>query len=128
MRIMHAQYIGIGVESGYGDMLLEIGIVGLILYLILAASILVAGGRVMLKLKGTPWFPVSFVIFWYAFLFLILFQWSGFQQFEDFILIALFWFTLGMLFRLPSVPIQPVEEPAKAAAPAAVPIRYPRMA
>lgn len=126
MRIMHAQYMGIGVESGFGALILEIGIVGLFIYLAFAASILVSAGSVVLKLKGTPWFPIGFIIFWYAFLFLILFQWGGFQQFQDFILNAMFWFMLGVLFRLPSLSALPQEAPAKAPVPA--PIRFPRMA
>jgi len=57
------------------------------------------------KLKGTPWFPIGFVIFWYAFLFLFPYVWGGWATFEDFILNSLFWLCLGILFRLPALSV-----------------------
>jgi hypothetical protein len=108
-----------------GALILELGIVGLFLDLALSISILLSDGRVLTKLEGPPWFPVGFVIFRHAFLFLTLFLWPGFQQFEDFILHARLWFSLGLFFRLPSLP---VEELPKAAAVAPILVRYPRMA
>jgi hypothetical protein len=104
-RILHVPPVGIGVESGFGALLLELGIVGLILYLISASTILVTAWSAVLKLKGTPWFPLGFVIFWYAFLFFFPYLWGGFQSFEDFILNALLWFSLGILFRMQSLPV-----------------------
>jgi len=119
-RIMHAQPMGIGVESGFGGMILELGIGGLFLFLILASSIFVHAARVMLKLRNTPWFPLGFVIFWYTFLYLFPYLWTGLQQFQDFILNSFFWFFLGVLFRLPSfVPTQ--QAAAKSAAPLPTP-------
>jgi hypothetical protein len=102
-RILHVPPLGIGVESGFGALVLELGIVGLLLYLLSAASIVISAWRVALKLRGTFWFPIAFVIFWYSFLFLFPYVWGGFQSFEDFILNALLWFSLGMVFRLPTL-------------------------
>jgi hypothetical protein len=104
-RILHIPSLGIGVESGFGALVLELGIVGLLLYLISAGSIVVSAWSAALKLKGTPLFPLGFVIFWYAFLFLFPYVWGGFQTFEDFILNALLWFSLGILFRMQSLPV-----------------------
>jgi len=104
-RILHVPPVGIAVESGFGALVLELGIVGLLLYLILAAWIVVSAWSAALKLKGTPWFPLGFVIFWYAFLFLFPYLWAGFQSFQDFILNALLWFSLGILFRMQSLPV-----------------------
>jgi hypothetical protein len=119
-RIMHAPPMGIGVESGYGGMILELGIAGLALFLVLAGSIVFHAGRIVLKLRHTPWFPLGFVIFWYVFLYLFPYLWTGLQQFQDFILNSLFWFSLGILFRLPTfIPVQP--QAAKSGAPAQVP-------
>jgi hypothetical protein len=111
-RILHIPPVGIGVESGFGALVLELGIVGLLLYLISAAAIVVSAWSAVVKLKGTPWFPIGFVIFWYAFLFLFPYVWGGFQSFEDFILNALLWFSLGILFRLPSLPLNGKTLPA----------------
>jgi len=104
-RILHIPPVGIGVESGFGALVLELGIVGLILYLISASTIVISAWSAALKLKGTPWFPLGFVIFWYAFLFFFPYVWGGFQSFEDFILNALLWFSLGILFRMQSLPV-----------------------
>ncbi len=104
-RILHVPSLGIGVESGFGALVLELGIVGLILYLISACAIVISAWFAALKLKGTPWFPLGFVIFWYAFLFFFPYLWGGFQSFQDFILNALLWFSLGILFRMQSLPV-----------------------
>jgi len=104
-RILHVPPVGISVESGFGALVLELGIVGLILYLISASAIVISAWSAALKLKGTPWFPLGFVIFWYAFLFLFPYLWGGFQSFQDFILNALLWFSLGILFRMQSLPV-----------------------
>jgi len=102
-RILHVPRLGIEVESGFGTLVLELGIVGLLLYLVLAASIVVSAWSAVHKLKGTPWFPIGFIIFWYSFLFSFPYVWAGLQPYEDFILNSLFWFSLGILFRLPSL-------------------------
>ncbi len=99
-RILHVAPLGIGVESGFGAIVLELGIVGLVLYIVLAAAIVITAWSAARKLKGTQWFPIGFVVFWYSFLFLFPYVWGGIQPFEDFILNSLFWFSLGILFRL----------------------------
>jgi len=104
-RILHVPPLGIGVESGFGALVLELGIVGLFLYFLLAIAIVLSAWSAVRKLKGTPWFPIGFVIFWYSFLFLFPYVWGGLQAFEDFILNSLFWFSLGILFRLPSLSV-----------------------
>jgi len=102
-RILHVPSLGLAVESGFGTLVLELGIVGLLLYLVLATSIVGSAWSAVHKLKGTLWFPIGFVIFWYSFLFSFPYVWAGLQPYEDFILNSLFWFSLGILFRLPSL-------------------------
>ncbi len=114
-RILHVPGLGIGVESGYGTLVLELGIVGLILWLVMSTAIVIFSWRVVRKLKGTPWFPIGFTIFWYAFLLLFPFTFGGFQAYEDFVLNSFLWLFLGILFRLPHLHLAPV----LAAAPAA---------
>ena len=58
----------IGVESGYGNLVLELGIVGLVLWIILGFSIATSAWKVVKELAGTPWFPLSFAICLYAIL------------------------------------------------------------
>ena len=75
----------------------------LILWLIMSVSILFAAWKVVKKLKGSPWFPLGFVIFWYAFFLLFPATFGGIQSYEDFLLNAYLWLLLGLLFRLPTI-------------------------
>jgi hypothetical protein len=104
-RIMRVPPMGIGVESGFGTLVVELGIVGLILWIIMSFAIVITGWRVVRRLRGTALFPVGFVIFWYSVLMLFLYTYTGFQPYEDYILNALLWISLGILFRLSKLPV-----------------------
>jgi H+/Cl- antiporter ClcA len=91
------------VESGFGVIVLEMGIGGLILWFVMSFAILISAWRVVKKLRGSPWFPLAFVIFWYAGLLLFPLTFNGLQPYQDFVLNAYFWLLLGILFRLPSI-------------------------
>jgi len=99
-RIMHAAPMRIGVESGYGQLLLELGILGLLLWIALGAAISVSAWRAAKSLRGSPWFPIAFAIFWYAFLLAVPISFYGFISYQDFVMNAYFWLLLGILFRL----------------------------
>jgi hypothetical protein len=99
-RIMHAAPMRIGVESGYGQLILELGILGLLLWIALATAISVAAWNAAKSLRGSPWFPIAFAIFWYAFLLAIPISYYGFISYQDFVMNAYFWLLLGILFRL----------------------------
>jgi hypothetical protein len=92
-----------GVESGFGCIIIEMGIVGLALWFVMGAALLVSAWKVVRQLKGSPWFPLGFIIFWYAFLLLIPFTFQGLQAYQDFLLNSYVWFLLGVLFRLPKI-------------------------
>jgi hypothetical protein len=91
------------VESGFGTLVVEMGIVGLILWFVMSGAILVSAWRAVKKLKGSPCFPVGFVIFWYSFFLLLPATFGGLAAYEDFLLNAYFWLLLGVLFRIPSI-------------------------
>ena len=95
--------MGIGVESGYGNLILELGILGLILWIVLAIAISLSAWSAAKSLRGSPWFPIAFAISWYAFLLAIPLSYYGFTAYEDFVLNAYFWLLLGILFRLQAV-------------------------
>src|SRR5229473_1310012 len=103
VRFFHARPPVIGVESGFGTLVLEMGIGGLILWFVMSFAILLSAWRVVKKLRGSPWFPLAFVIFWYAGLLLIPITFGGMQAYEDFVLNAYLWLLLGILFRLPTL-------------------------
>jgi len=106
-RIMHAAPMRIGVENGYGQLILELGIIGLLLWIALATSISLSAWRAAKSLKGSPWFPIAFAIFWYAFLLTFPLSFYGFIAYQDFIMNAYFWVLLGILFRLQAVAKNP---------------------
>ncbi len=110
---------GVGVESGYGTLIIELGVAGLALWLVWTTVLLWAAWRTVRILKGTTLFPVGFAIFWFAFLLLILFTYGGLQPYHNFILNAYLWLLLGILFALPrlaqSADGKELEVPADAA-------------
>ena len=99
-RIIGVKPLGVAVESGFGAIVLEMGIGGLILWLIMTFAILVGVWKIVLRLRGSPWFPIGFVTFLYA-SFLLIPQTIGGLAYQDFVMNAYFWLLLGVLFRLP---------------------------
>ncbi len=99
-RIMHAKPMNIGVESGFGSMILELGIVGLILWIVLGFSITISAWKVVKKLRGTPWFPLAFVIFLFSCLLFFPMTFVSFSTYQDFIINIYLWLSLGILWRL----------------------------
>jgi hypothetical protein len=79
------------------------GIVGLGLWFVMSAAVLISAWKVVRKLKGSPWFPLAFMIFFYAFLLFLPFTFQGMQAYQDFVLNAYVWLLLGILFRLPKL-------------------------
>jgi hypothetical protein len=69
------------------------------------------------KLKGSPWFPIAFVIFLYSFVLLLPMTFGSMVAYEDFVINAYFWLLLGILFRLPhlalSAEFASMAEPAR---------------
>jgi hypothetical protein len=102
-RIFKVNPPGVGVESGFGALVVEMGIGGLVLWLVMSLAITVSAWNIVKKLKGSPLFPLGFVIFWYAFVLLFPATFGGIQAYEDFLLNAYLWLLLGILFRLPSL-------------------------
>jgi hypothetical protein len=122
-RIFHAKPPIVGVESGFGGIVLEMGVGGLALWFVMSFAILVSAWRVVKKLRGSPWFPLAFVIFWYAGLLLFPMTFAAMQAYQDFVLNAYLWLLLGILYRLPSIALS-----AQYAAAAPLPAAYaPRM-
>lgn len=102
-RIFGVKPLGAGVESGFGAIVIEMGIGGLVLWLIMSVAILYSCWRVVKQLRGSPWFPVGFIIFLFAGFMLVPQMVGGIQSYEDFVMNAYLWLLLGVLFRLPSL-------------------------
>ena len=102
-RLFHARPSVGNLESGFGAIVVEMGIVGLALWIIMSFSVLLSAWRIVHSLKGSPWFPLGFVIFWYAFILLLPMTFLAMSQYQDFIMNAYLWLLLGILFRLPKL-------------------------
>jgi hypothetical protein len=95
----------IGVEGGFGALIVEMGIGGLILWLVMSVAIIIPAWRVVKNLRGSPWFPLAFMIFLYAAILLLPRTFAGIQAYEDYVLNAFLWLLLGILFRLPTIAV-----------------------
>lgn len=102
-RFFHAKPSPVIVESGFGTLVVEMGIGGLVLWLLMSFAIVVSAWRVVKKLRGSPWFPIAFMIFWYAGLLLFPITYAGMAPYQDFVMNAYLWLLLGVLFRLPNL-------------------------
>lgn len=101
IRIMHAAPMGIGVESGFGNWIVELGILGLILFIVLGFGITLSAWKLVKKFKGSPWFPISFVIFLFSALLFFPMSYVSFSMYQDFVINVFLWLLLGILYRLP---------------------------
>jgi hypothetical protein len=103
-RIMHAPPMNVAVENGYGQLVLELGIVGLLLWIVLAFAITRSAWQAVKNLKGTVWFPLGFAIFWNTFLLVFPTSFYSFVAYQDFVINSYFWLMLGILFRVSEFP------------------------
>jgi hypothetical protein len=102
-RLLHVKPIEAGVESGFGALVIEQGVVGLLLWIVTGSAIVISAWRVVYRLRGSDWFPLAFVIFWFAFFMFFPATYGGIVVYEDFVLNAYLWLLLGILFRLPEL-------------------------
>ena len=102
-RFFHAPMPVGNVESGFGAIVIEMGILGLILWITMTSAIAFSAWRVLRKLKGSPWFPLAFMIFFYAVVLLLPMTFLSIDAYQDFVSNAYLWLLLGILFRLPKL-------------------------
>ena len=99
-RIMHAKPMNIGVESGFGSMILELGIVGIILWIVLGFSITISAWKVVKELRGTSWFPLVLSYSYFRALLFFPMTFVSSSTYQDFIINIYLWLSLGILWRL----------------------------
>jgi hypothetical protein len=92
-----------GVESGWGTLVVEMGILGLVLWLAWATAATLSCWKVVRQLRQSAYFPIGFGIFWYAFLLIIPMTFTSMGGYENYILNAYLWLLIGILFRLPAL-------------------------
>ena len=92
-----------GVEEGYGSLIVEMGIIAPFLWILWTAALLVHSWKVVIGLRGTRFFPIAFAILWYGFLLLYPFTYGGLAPYQNYVSNAYFWLLLGILYRLPDL-------------------------
>ena len=98
-RFLNVMPLPIGVESGLGNIVVELGIFGLALWLVLGLAITISAWKVVKHLRGTPWFPLAFSIFLYAVLVFFPMTYVG-MPYQDFLINAYLWLLIGIQCRL----------------------------
>jgi len=93
----------VGGESGYALLIAEFGLLGPVVWTIWTVSVILAGWKVVKKLKQTPFFPIGMAIFWYVFMLLGPFTLYGLNGYQNYLTNAYLWLIIGILFRLPSL-------------------------
>lgn len=93
----------IGIEEGYGQLILEMGILAPFLWILWTAALLWSSWKVVRTLKDTRLFPVAIAIFWYAFVLLYPLAFLGLDIYQNFVNNAFLWILIGILFRLPDI-------------------------
>jgi len=99
------------VESGYGTLIVEMGIFGPILWFFWVSTLLWEGWKVVRNLRETVYFPIGFAIWWYAVVDLILLMYFGMTAYQNFVNNAYLWVFVGVLYRLPLLAKMPQPVP-----------------
>jgi hypothetical protein len=93
----------IGVEEGYGSLIVEMGIIAPFLWILWTAALLYQCWKVVLQTRGTRFLPIALAISWYAFLLLYPFTYGGLAPYQNYVNNAFLWLLVGILFRLPNL-------------------------
>jgi hypothetical protein len=91
------------VEAGWGNLVIEMGVLGLVLWLAWSTALVVAMWGVTKRLKETRYFPLAAAIFCYTFTLLGPMTWGGLDTYENFVMNAYLWLLVGIFFRLPEL-------------------------
>lgn len=102
------------VEEGFGDLIVEMGILAPLLWILWGAAVLYFSWKVVRRLRGTRFFPLAIGIFWYSFLLIFPMTWGALSAYQDFICNIYMWLLLGILFRFPEIAASSVQAPVNA--------------
>jgi hypothetical protein len=102
-KVLGTRPLNLGVEEGYGALIVEMGIIAPFLWILWTGSVLYYSWKVARRLRDTRLFPIASAIVWYSFMLLYVFTYSGLDAYQNFISNAYLWLLLGILFRLPDL-------------------------
>jgi hypothetical protein len=106
-RLLNEPIPTIGVESGLGMLVVEMGIMGIVLWIVWVGALLYTGWQVVTRLRDTVYFPLGFAIWWYAVVLLVLLPYLT-ASYQNFVMCAYLWILVGILFRLPKLAEMPI--------------------
>lgn len=96
------------VEEGFGQLIVEMGILALLLWLLWSAAVLYYSWKVVKRLRGTRFFPLGVAIVWYAFILLLPMTYGALSAYQDYVCNIYMWLLLGILYRLPEIAANPL--------------------
>ena len=99
----------IGVEEGFGTLIIEMGVIAPLLWILWTAALLYYSWKVVRRLRDTRFFPVALAIFWYAAFLLYPWTYSAIAPYENYVCNAFLWLFVGVLFRLPDILTAPAD-------------------
>jgi hypothetical protein len=102
-RILNVPKTNVAVENGYGQLIVEMGPLGLLLWILLGAALALSAWSLAKRLRGSPYFPLAFAIFWFAFMLFFPIGYNSLVFYQDFLISAYFWILVGILYRLPAL-------------------------
>ena len=102
-KTIGARPLDIGVEEGFGVLIIEMGIIAPFLWIIWTAAFLYSSWGIVRRLRQTRFFPIATAIFWFAFLLLYPMTFGGIAAFQNYTYNIYLWLLIGILFRLPDV-------------------------
>ena len=102
-KLLHQQPPNLWVEEGYGQLIIEMGIVAPFLWILWTAALLYSMWRVLLGLRQTRFFPIGLAILWYAFLLLYPLTYGGLAPYQNYVDNAYLWLLVGVFFALPNI-------------------------
>lgn len=116
-KLLGRPQFNVSVEEGYGQLIIEMGVLAPILWILWTAALLYYCWKVFRRLRETRFAPIAFAILWYAFLLLYPFTYVGLDAYENYLCNVYLWLLVGILFRLPDLlsnPPAPVIVPPSA--------------
>jgi hypothetical protein len=102
-KVIGAPPLNLGVEEGFGTLIVEMGLVAPFLWILWTAAVLYSSWGIVRRLQQTRFFPMAFGILWFAFLLLYPMTYGGIAAFQNYVNNVYFWLLIGILFRLPEI-------------------------
>lgn len=96
------------VEDGFGDLIVEMGILAPILWLLWSGALVLGCWKVVRRLRSTRFFPLALVIAWYVFLVSLPLTYGALSVYQDYICCIYMWLMIGILYRLPEFSGKPL--------------------